>query len=178
MAIRFLMSFIFASAAGVVSSKTWANEDAPLNTVKYVELSRYVGKWYEIASFYQRFQKDCVASTANYTLREDGDIDVLNECRIKSFDGKIKQAKGKAKVEDKTSNAKLKVSFFWPFWGKYWIIDLGENYEYAVVGHPNRKYLWILSRTPKMEETTFNAILERLKEQHYDLSKLNKTPQP
>ncbi len=169
---KILLSAIF------VAANVKADDLPALNTVKYVEINRYLGKWYEIASFYQRFQKDCVASTATYTLREDGDIDVLNECRLKTFDGKLKQAKGKAQVEDKVTNAKLRVSFFWPFWGKYWIIDLGKDYEYAVVGHPTREYLWILSRTPKMDETVLNGILERLKAQHYDLSKLNRTPQP
>ncbi len=168
---KILLSAIF------VAANVRADALPALNTVKYVEINRYLGKWYEIASFYQRFQKGCVASTATYTLREDGDIDVLNECRLKTFDGKLKQAKGKAQVEDKVTNAKLRVSFFWPFWGKYWIIDLGKDYEYAVVGHPTREYLWILSRTPKMDETVLNGILERLKAQHYDLSKLNRTPQ-
>lgn len=167
----FVLSVIFFQVA--------VAEDLPeLQTVKSVDLNRYVGKWYEIASFYQRFQKGCVASTALYSLREDGDIDVLNECRLKTFDGKLKKAKGKARVVDTITNAKLKVSFFWPFWGKYWIIDLGENYEYAVVGHPSRDYLWILSRTPTLDENVLSGILERLKSQHYDLSKLNKTPQP
>jgi apolipoprotein D and lipocalin family protein len=73
---------------------------------------------------------------------------------------------------DKETHAKLKASFFWPFSGDYWIIDLGENYDYAVVGHPNRKYLWILSRTPQMEESLYQSILERLRNQSYDLSKL------
>lgn len=150
----------------------------PLQTVPFVDLNRYLGKWYEIASYYQKFQKDCVATTANYSLRDNGDIDVLNECRLKTFDGKLKSAHGKAKVVDKDTNAKLKVSFFWPFYGKYWIIDLGENYEYAVVGHPNREYLWILSRTPTMDPATLNGIRARLTEKHFDLSKLNMTPQP
>lgn len=173
------MSVTFvASGNTAFVANAQAGDTPTLNTVKYVDLNRYLGKWYEIASFYQRFQKDCVASTATYTQREDGDIDVLNECRIKTFDGKLKQARGKAWVEDKETNAKLKVSFFWPIWGRYWIIDLGKNYEYAVVGHPSRDYLWILSRTSTMDDAVFSAILERLKEQHYDLSKLNKTPQP
>jgi apolipoprotein D and lipocalin family protein len=86
-------------------------------------------------------------------------------------------AKGTAKVVDKKTNAKLKVTFFWPFYGHYWIIGLGENYEYAVVGHPDRKYLWVLSRTPEMEETLYNEILGRIKQQGYDVSKLMKTQQ-
>jgi apolipoprotein D and lipocalin family protein len=92
-----------------------------------------------------------------------------------SASGKLRSAKGKAWVVDKQSNAKLKVSFFWPFAGDYWVIDLGENYEYAVVGHPDRKYLWVLSRTPEMDENVYQAILDRLQKQEYDTSKLFRT---
>ena len=113
-----------------------------------------------------------MASSATYTLRSDGTIEVLNQCRKGSPDGEISSTRGKAWVVDKETNAKLKVSFFWPFSGDYWVIDLGENYDYAVVGHPNRKYLWILSRTPQMEESLYQRILERLRHQSYDLSKL------
>lgn len=162
----------------IISFPVFAAQNFDLETVPFIDLKRYLGKWYEIASYYQRFQKDCVATTATYSLDEDGDIEVLNECRIKSFDGKIKTAKGTAKVVDKETNSKLKVSFFWPFYGKYWIIDLGQNYEFAVVSHPNREYLWILSRTPKMSESTYSEILKRLAEKGFDLTKLNLTPQP
>jgi apolipoprotein D and lipocalin family protein len=153
--------------------------DAPaLQTVSSVDLNRYAGKWYEIASFPQWFQKGCVATTATYTLRKDGDVDVLNQCRDKTLDGKPRSAKGKAWVVDSKSNAKLKVRFFWPFSGDYWIIDLGASYEYAVVGHPKRNYLWILSRSPQMDRTVYDAIIERLKKQHYDVARLNQTLQP
>ncbi len=155
-----------------------AEKAAPLQAVAHVDLNRYMGTWYEIASFPQRFQKGCVASSANYTLRKDGDVDVLNQCRDKTLDGKLRKAKGKAWVVDKQSNAKLKVRFFWPFSGDYWIIDLGKDYEYAVVGHPKRNYLWILSRTPQMNSAVYDGIIERLKAQHYDVTRLNKTPQP
>jgi apolipoprotein D and lipocalin family protein len=147
----------------------------PLRTVEHVELERYLGKWYEISSYPQRFQKGCTATTANYSLKDNGNIRVINECRLQSPQGKLKVAKGTAKIVDEVSNAKLKVSFFWPFYGAYWIIDLGENYEYAVVGHPDRNYLWILSRTPTMDATTYQEILARLTEQQYDISKLVKT---
>jgi apolipoprotein D and lipocalin family protein len=150
----------------------------PLQTVSRVDLNRYLGKWYEIASFPQWFQKGCVATTATYTLRKDGNIDVLNECRKDTLDGKPKKAKGKARVVDRGDNARLKVRFFWPFSGDYWIIDLGDNYEYAVVGHPKRNYLWILSREPRMDPSVYDGILERLKKQHYDVSRLRLTLQP
>jgi apolipoprotein D and lipocalin family protein len=160
------------------SDSTAADKTPPLETVPHVDLNRYVGKWYEIASFPQWFQKGCVASTATYTLREDGDINVLNECRKGTLDGDFKKAKGKAWVVDRRSNARLKVRFFWPFSGDYWIIDLADNYQFAVVGHPNRNYLWILSRTPQMDPAVYNGILERLKKQQYDVSRLIKTLQP
>jgi len=147
---------------------------APLQVVPQVDLARYLGTWYEIASFPQYFQKGCTGSRAEYRLRDDGDIEVLNSCLR---DGKTDTAKGKAWVVDKTTNAKLKVSFLWPFRGDYWIIDLGRDYEYAVVSAPSRKYLWILSRTPKMEETTYREIVGRLQDRGFDLAKLKRTEQ-
>jgi apolipoprotein D and lipocalin family protein len=149
----------------------------PLSVVPYVDLTRYTGTWYEIARYPHRFQEGCMGSKATYTLRDDGNISVLNECYDKTFDGKIRSAKGKAWVVDKETNAKLKVSFFWPFSGHYWIVDLGENYEYAVVGHPDRTYLWILSRTPEMEDQLYNKITEKLRQQSYDTSRLIRTLQ-
>jgi apolipoprotein D and lipocalin family protein len=160
-----------------------AAKEQPLQTVPSVDLARYVGTWYEIASFPQRFQKGCTATTATYTLREDGKIDVVNRCARDSLTGRITVAKGIAKVEDRNTNAKLKVSFFKvvffrPIWGDYWIIDLGPDYEYAVVGHPDRKYLWILSRTPTMDAATYDGIIERLRGQGYDTTRLERTLQP
>lgn len=160
------------------TNKALAKDETPLETVPYVDLDRYLGKWYEIASFPQSFQEGCVASTATYSLRKNGDINVLNECREKTFDGKLKSVEGVAKVVDKKTNSKLKVSFFWPFYGKYWIIDLGQDYEFAVVGHPDRNYLWILSRSPQMDEATLQAIIQRAEQKGYDMSRLQRTPQP
>jgi apolipoprotein D and lipocalin family protein len=149
----------------------------PLEVVPFVDLGRYIGQWYEIARFPHRFQEGCVGSKATYSLRDDGKIAVLNECYEGSFSGIIRNAKGKAWVVDTKTNAKLKVSFFWPFSGAYWIIDLGKDYEYAVVGHPSRKYLWILSRTKKMDENVYQEILGRLAAKGYDTTKLLKTQQ-
>jgi apolipoprotein D and lipocalin family protein len=150
----------------------------PLQVVPSVDLKRYVGTWYEIARFSHRFQEGCVESQATYTLRQDGKIGVLNQCTKGTPGGEISSVQGSAWVVDTKTNAKLKVTFFWPFTGAYWIIDLGENYEYAVVGHPSRSYLWVLSRTPEMEEALYQRILEKLRSQlYYDVSKLTKTPQ-
>jgi apolipoprotein D and lipocalin family protein len=151
---------------------------APLRTVAHVDLERYVGTWYEIASYPQRFQKGCTASSAVYTLRGDGTLQVLNRCNRDSLDGPETIARGRARVVDPKSNAKLKVSFFWPFWGDYWIIDLDPEYRYAVVGHPSRKYLWILSRTRSMDPLIYSGILERLTAQGYDVTRLRVTLQP
>ena len=148
-----------------------------LQTVPHVDLKKYSGKWYEIASYPQRFQRGCHCTTAQYTLSEKGYVIVENRCNRKSITGKQSYIKGKAFVDKNSGNAKLKVQFFWPFKGKYWIIDLADDYSYAVVSHPNRKYLWILSRTPKMDETLYGQILARLTEKGFDLSKLQITEQ-
>lgn len=148
------------------------NDLPPLEVVQQVDLQRYMGTWYEVARYPNRFQRECIASTASYTLRDDGKIDVLNQCEKIFSDGKIKKASGKAWVVEKETNAKLKVSFFWPFKGDYWIIDLDSEYTYAVVGHPKRKYLWILSRKPVLEPENYQKILQRLEKQGYDTSRL------
>jgi apolipoprotein D and lipocalin family protein len=155
-----------------------ASQREPLETVDSVDLDRYLGRWYEIASYPAWFQRDCTATTAEYTMRDDGLIKVVNSCRKKSLDGKLKQSTGRAKIVDRESNAKLKVSFFGPFWGNYWIIDLDPEYRWVVVGEPKRKYLWILSRTPQMDEAVFEAILSRLPDMGYDPDRLNITQQP
>jgi apolipoprotein D and lipocalin family protein len=176
----FLSGFLIlmTSMSGSACNSTAPDSLPPLQTVSKIDLNRYMGTWYEIASFPQRFQKGCVASMATYTLHQNGKVDVLNQCRNETLDGKLRTAKGSAWIVDKQTNAKLKVRFFWPFSGDYWIIELGSDYEYAVVGHPKRTYLWILSRTQQMDSRTYQGILERLKLQYYDISRLKKTLQP
>ena len=165
-------------AGGCASTTSQRLHLPPLETVRHVELARYLGTWYEIASFPQSFQRGCTATTATYTLRDDGQLDVMNRCRLGSPDGKLKEARGRARVVDRVTNAKLDVSFFRPFWGPYWIIDLAQDYSYAVVGHPGRDYLWILSRTPAMSDDTYQRILARLRAQRYETSRLVRTVQP
>lgn len=143
-----------------------------LETVPHVDLQRYLGKWYDIAHFPKAFQNGGSCTTAEYRLNDDGTLQIINTC---NKDGKMKVSKGTAKVQDKGINAKLAVTFFWPFTGKYWIIDLARDYSYAVVGHPNRNYLWILSRTAELDAKTYSDILSRVKNKGYDLSKLEKT---
>ena len=150
----------------------------PLQSVARVEVERYMGTWYEIASYPQSFQKGCTGTTASYSLREDGEVDVVNRCFLESLQGKEKMSRGRARVTNEATNSELKVSFFRPFWGAYWIIELDEEYRYAAVGHPGRDYLWILSRTPQMEASTYDRIVARLAENHrYDPDRLVKTLQ-
>jgi apolipoprotein D and lipocalin family protein len=149
----------------------YAQQSSP-KTVDYVDLKKYVGLWYEIAKIPNRFQSQCVkGTTAKYTLNENGEIDVINSCIDE--DNETDDANGLARVVDKKTNAKLEVSFVsffgWrPFWGDYWIIGLDENYQWAIVGTQNRKYGWILSRTPKLEAEILNKIFSILKEQGYN----------
>ena len=150
----------------------------PLEVVEFVDLERYLGKWYEIASYPAWFSKECTATTAEYSLLPDGKIRVVNRCRKGNLDGPQKEAKGKAEIVDKTTNAKLKVWFFWPFKGNYWIIDLDDEYQWAVVGEPKREYLWILSRKPHMDSALYDEIVTRLMKKGYDPDRLNKTLQP
>lgn len=150
---------------------------AELKTVDHVDVKRYMGTWYEIAKFPQRFQRGLVGVTATYTLLPNGKVRVLNSGYKEGFNGKLKTAKGKAWVVDATTNAKLKVSFFWPFSGNYWILELGKDYEYAVIGEGSRSYLWILSRTPQMDKEAYNELLKRVQEKGFDTSKLETTLQ-
>lgn len=153
------------------------NKSSDPPTVPSVDLARYAGRWYEIARLPNSFQKKCAGGvTATYELRHDGKVTVLNECRKAS--GEMTRAKGTAKIADKKTNAKLKVTFFWPFYGDYWILDLGPNYEYAVVGEPKRRYLWILSRTPQIDEALYQGLLAKMAAQGFDTSRMIKTLQP
>jgi apolipoprotein D and lipocalin family protein len=152
---------------------------APLNVVDEIDLDRYAGRWYEIASFPQRFQRGCVATTANYTRLAEGRIRVQNECRDGEFDGKLRRVEGVAWLADPDgSQAKLKVQFFWPFRADYWIIELDPDYRHAVVGHPSRDYLWILARTRTLEPAVYETLLARIEAQGFDLERLERTPQP
>ncbi|MGB2868947.1 MAG: lipocalin family protein [Bacteroidota bacterium] len=161
-----------------------AQETRPLEVVPSIEVDKYMGTWYEIARLPNSFQSSCKGEiTATYTLLEDGKIKVVNKC--KKEDGSYSEAEGKAKRADEDlPNSKLKVRFapaylsWLPFvWGNYWIIDLAKDYTYAVIGEPDRKYLWILARKPAIDETLYKEIIERIQRQGYDLSTLMKTPQ-
>jgi apolipoprotein D and lipocalin family protein len=175
---RALTVSLLVALGGCAASSTERLKLPPLETVRQVDLSRYLGTWYEIASFPQSFQRGCTATTATYALRADGEIDVTNRCRKGTLDGPEDVAHGRARVVDPRRSAELEVSFFRPFWGPYWVIDLDPNYTFAVVGHPSRDYLWILSRTPRLEPAVYDAILARLQQQGYETERLVVTPQP
>jgi apolipoprotein D and lipocalin family protein len=148
-----------------------------LATVSRVDIQRYLGAWYEIARYPNRFEQNCVGVTATYSLRKDGMINVYNHAYLHTLAGKEFSITGKAKISDATNNAKLRVSFFGPFYADYWIISLGEEYDYAVVSEPSRQYLWILSRTPQMEEERYQQILHFLAGAGFDICKLSLTLQ-
>lgn len=154
-----------------------------LEAVPRVDLKRYAGKWYEIAKYPNRFQKQCVANTtADYTIKSNRRIEVSNQCVLK--DGRIERAIGEAKTSDKKTNSKLKVRFapaalsWLPFvWANYWIIDLDAEYTYAVIGEPKRDYFWILSRAATMDDATYQNILRRAEKMGFNPAKVEKTPQ-
>lgn len=145
----------------------------PVQSVAKVDLGRYVGKWYEIASFPMYFQRRCIGdTTAEYALRSDGDISVVNRCRTEDgFD----EATAKAWPVDGSAGSRLKVSFFWPFRSDYWIVGLDDGYRWAVVGNPDRKYLWVLSRTPQLSGEQRDRALQAAKAQGFDLARLRFT---
>jgi apolipoprotein D and lipocalin family protein len=171
-----IMSSTIARAAG--------NAERPLRVVPSIDLARYAGRWYEIARLPNRFQKKCAGDvTATYSLLEDDGLRVINQCRKEN--GETTRAEGVARMASKRGpNTKLKVRFapaflsFLPFvWGDYWIIELAEDYSHAVIGDPDRKYLWILSRTPEMDDSVFQKLVGHATAQGYDLSGLTRTRQ-
>jgi apolipoprotein D and lipocalin family protein len=160
-------------ACATTTTKRLGLSDLP--TVPQVDLERYLGEWYEIAAFPQRFQRGCTATTATYAWLDATTIEVVNRCRNERPDGELRTATGRARVVDPATNAKLEVSFFRPFWGAYWIVDLGDDYEYAVVGHPSRDYLWILARSASLEAPVYEEIVARLEQVGYETERLVRT---
>ena len=139
-------------------------------TVKELDLNRYLGTWYEIARFDHRFERGLVGATATYSIREDGKIKVVNQGRKNVLDGKLSIAEGKAKLTDEPG--KLKVSFFWIFYADYFVLELDKEYQWALIGSSSAKYLWILSRTPKLDDNVKNMILQKAEKRGYDVSQL------
>ncbi len=175
--LRILIVIVVYFLIGTGCSTVPRNSSPELQVVPFVDLERYLGKWYEIARYPHSFEKGCFAATAFYEKLDEKNIKVTNKCQKGSFDGELIDAVGRATVADKATNAKLQVQFFWPFKGNYWIIELDENYEYAVVSEPNRQYLWILSRSSKLSAQTINLLKDKIQKKGFDLSYLIMTPQ-
>lgn len=145
---------------------------------KPVEIDRYLGRWYEIGRYEAGFQKGCEAVTADYSLVKAGQIKVVNSCRQDSVDGKARIANGKAKIADGSNNAKLRVSFFGPFYGDYWVLDRADDYSWAIIGEPSGRYLWLLHREARPGADRVGMLLDRAAGLGYDITLLRMTKQP
>lgn len=142
------------------------------STITTFDLDRYLGKWYEVARYDHAFERNLVGTTAEYSLRDDGMIKVLNCGYLYTLDGKFKESVGKAKLNKNGKPGQLRVSFFGPFYSNYYILDLAPDYSYSVVGSSSPKYLWILSRTPQLKPEVQSKIVKGLQQRGYDTSKL------
>jgi apolipoprotein D and lipocalin family protein len=151
--------------------------DPPLATVPSVDLNRFQGQWFEIAHLPRPTQTDCAGTRAAYAVTSSTTLTLVHQCNVGSLSGPVRQSVANAVVKDPSDPAKLSVDFG-GFYGDYWIIDLGQQYEYAVVGHPSRDYLWILSRTPKLDATTLGDVTKRAHDNGFDTTKLQYTVQP
>jgi len=179
------LSMICLAIAATLATSACVGKPGPVGNVavpqpaKAVAIDKYLGRWYEYGRYEAPFQKDCEAVTADYSLRDDGNIKVINSCRKDSVDGETKQSTGRAKlVEDSNPDirgAKLKVSFFGPFYGDYWVLDRGENYEWSIVGEPSGRYLWMLTREAKPDTATQAMLKRRVTELGYDWSLVRMT---
>lgn len=163
--MKAILSLILSMSVPLFAACAQTSEK-PINTetVKSLDLQRYMGKWYEIARFDHRFERGLVGCMAEYTLLPDGKIQVLNSGYKNDFSGKYKIAKGKAKLPNPAEPGKLKVSFFLWFYGDYFVMELDKDYKYVLIGSSSDKYLWILSRTPQLPEQTLNLLLEKAKQ--------------
>ncbi len=156
---------------------------AVADPAKPVELTAYLGKWYEYGRYEAPFQKGCEGVTADYSLRDDGKIQVVNACYKDALDGKYSEAKGRAKIVEGSQGAKLKVSFFGPFYGDYWVLDRSEpnadgSYQWSIVGEPSGRYLWMLTREAKPDAELRTMLEARVRELGYDWGLVRITQQP
>jgi apolipoprotein D and lipocalin family protein len=148
------------------------------SVVKDFDINRYLGTWYEIARYDHSFERGLVGVTANYSLERNGRIKVINRGYRDSLSGKMSEAVGKAKIADQDEPSRLKVSFFLFFYADYNVMELDEDYQWAVVGSKSDKYLWILAREPRIDDRLYDTILEKIKRRGYDATKLMKVEQP
>lgn len=169
------LTLSLAGCASLLSRHPVGNRNVP-EPARSVDIQSYLGRWFEIARYEQGFQKGCQGVTADYSLRSDGRIDVVNRCR--RADGRTTDARGRAKIVEPRTNAKLKVSFFGPFYGDYWILDHADDYTWSIVGEPSGRYLWILSRSPTPSPAEIDSLIGRTRAMGYDTSLLIRTVQP
>lgn len=161
--------------AGCATQGKSGNANVP-QPAKTVDLDRYLGRWYEFARYENRFERDCEAVTADYATRDDGLISVVNACRKGGLTGPYKSAEGRAKIVPESGNAKLKVSFFGPFYvGDYWVLDHADDYTWSIVGEPSGRYLWILTRDAKPAAAARTSLVERVRALGYDVTMLRET---
>lgn len=142
---------------------------------KPVDLERYLGLWYEIGRYENSFERGCEGVTAHYAGRPDGAIEVVNTCHVGSLTGPVRDARGRAHIVPGSGGAKLKVTFFWPFFGDYWVLDHADDYSWSIVGEPSRRYLWLLSRLPDPPQVTWAFLMTRIAEFGYDPGRLRRT---
>ena len=181
--LAFALALLSPFAASAQTAQTAAPPE-PLQTIARLDVGRYLGTWYEIAKYPNRFQRQCVADTsALYRLRDDGQLDVINRCR--QANGEVAEAVGRARQDGPADSPKLKVRFapawlsWLPMvWGNYWVIDIDTDYQLVAVSEPSREYLWILSRTPTVEVGAYQALLGRLREKGFEVGRLERTAQP
>lgn len=164
---------------GILLNISCKTQDSMIDktVVKNLELKKYLGTWYELARYDHSFERNLVGVSANYSMREDGMIKVVNAGFKKTLDGKPSEAIGKAKIPDLAIPSKLKVSFFWIFYGDYYVLELDKDYQWALIGSESDDFLWILSRTPQMDETLYQSLLDKLTARGYDTTKLIEVPQ-
>ena len=168
------LTALLAGCAAIPRPGPVGNSAVP-EPVKSVDLQRYMGRWYEQFRYEASFQKDMEAVTADYSLNNDGSVKVVNSGRKDGLDGKLKSTTGKAKLVDSSTNAKLKVSFFGPFYGDYWVLDRDEDYQWSIVGEPSGRYLWALTREARPGADVISALERRVAELGYDSSLIRKT---
>lgn len=175
---RLFASLLIAAVATLGACSPAAGQAPVAAPAKPVDLSLYLGRWYELARYDMIFERGCEGVTAEYSLRPDGLVRVLNTCRKGAPDGPVKTAEGRARVVPDSQGAKLKVAFFGPFWADYWVLDRADDYSWAIVGEPSRRYLWILSRDPAPGPEAAAALVERVRALGYDTDRLHMTVQP
>jgi apolipoprotein D and lipocalin family protein len=165
------LSFVFNACSG-------KNSMTDKTVVKELDIERFLGKWYEISRFDHSFERGLVGVTAFYSFREDGKLKVVNSGYKGTLKGPKSEAIGKAKIPDPKKPSKLKVSFFWIFYADYFVLELDDQYQWAIIGSSSDNYLWILSRTPQLDESLYNDLLHRITNRGYDVSKLIRVEQP